>query len=84
MGTIRDRINDMLDDPLDLFNKAFDTPNPNLPPNSGTWLGHQVQAEGWQNGLQNLIDEAIKAGCPVPPGARKLAGRDLPKRPRGK
>jgi hypothetical protein len=68
---------------MDLYNQAYDTPNPNLPPNSGTWLGHIMQVQGWQNRLKNLIARAEAMGCPVPPDIKQLAYRDLPSQPRG-
>jgi hypothetical protein len=77
------RIDELLEDKLDLYHRAYDIPNPALPPNSGTWVGHLQQAEGWQNRIYNLIDKAIANGCPVPPGAWKLATRPLPSQPRG-
>ena len=83
VNVVQSRINDLLDDKLDLYNQAFDTPNPNLPPNSGTWLGHITQAQGWQNRLKNLIARAEAMGCPVPPDIKQLAYRDLPSQPRG-
>jgi len=82
MAMISKRIEDMRVDALDLFNKAYDRPSPTLP-GAGTWVGHQQQAEGWQNGLQRLIDQANKRKCPIPAGARRLARQPLPKKPRG-
>ena len=83
MNTINGRINDLLNDPLDLYNLAYDTPNPALPPKSGTYVGHQGQVEGWQGGLRKLLEDARKKGCPIPPGAWSLASRPIPSQPRG-
>jgi hypothetical protein len=49
----------------------------------GTWRTHIQGAEDTQRGLRNSIKEAERMGCPVPPTARKLATRPLPKQPRG-
>jgi hypothetical protein len=67
VNTVEDRINDLLDDKLDLYNQAYDAPNPALPPGSGSWLGHIQQAQGWLNRLQNLIDQA-ESGLSGTPG----------------
>jgi RHS repeat-associated protein len=83
MNTVTKRISGLLGDKLDLYNCAYDTVNPTLPPGSGTFVGHLGQAGGWQNGLRNLIDKAQKMGCSVPPGAWCLATRGLPTMPRG-
>jgi RHS repeat-associated protein len=83
MNTIRGRIVDLLTDPLNLYNLAFSSPNSSLPPGSGTWMGHQQQVQGWQQGLRNLLEEARKKGCRVPPGAWGLASRPIPSQPRG-
>ncbi len=83
MDVLRARIEELLEDKLDLYHKAYDTPNPALPPNSGTWLGHIEAADGWQNRVGNLIDELLENGCPVPPDAWRLATRKLPSQPRG-
>jgi hypothetical protein len=83
MNAINGRIIDLLTDPLNLYNLAFSTPNTLLPPGSGTWMGHQQQVSGWQQGLRNLLEEARKKGCRVPPGAWALASRPIPSQPRG-
>ncbi len=83
MNQVADRVGDLLDDNLDLYGTARSAPNPSLPPGSGSWVGHLNQVEGWQNRLGNLISQAGKLGCPVPPGAWGLATRGLPSQPRG-
>ncbi len=70
MNVLQSRIDDMLRDRCNLFHFAYSIPNPNLPNGCyGTWLGHQVQARGWQQRLRNLISRANRIGCPIPPGA---------------
>ena len=83
MSMIQERIEDMRVDKLDLYNKAYSTPVAGIP---GTWVGHQEQAAGWQQGLRNLIDRAKnhRPPCPIPAGARRLAWQTLPTKPRGK
>jgi RHS repeat-associated protein len=81
MGVIEGRLADMLFDKLDLFNLAHSSPNPALPPNSGSWTGHARQLESWQNRLRNLIVKAQSMGCKVPPHAYTLAYAPIPQRP---
>lgn len=81
MGVIEGRLADMLFDKLDLFNLAYSSPNPALPPNSGSWTGHARQLESWQNRLRNLIVKAQSMGCKVPPHAYTLAYASIPQRP---
>lgn len=81
MGVIEGRLADMLFDKLNLFNLAYATPNPSLPPNSGSWTGHARQLESWQNRLRNLIPKAQSMGCKVPPHAYTLAYAKIPTRP---
>jgi len=83
MNEITGRMSDLLADPLDLYNLAYSGPNASLPPGSGSWQGHQHQVGGWQEGLRNLLNEAQKKGCPIPPGAWGLASRPIPSQPRG-
>ena len=84
MATITEKLEDMRIDTLDLFNKAYDKPNPSLSSQT-TWVGHQEQVEGLQNRLKRLIDQANnhKPPCPIPAGARRLARQPMPKKPRG-
>jgi len=85
MNTISQRIDDLLIDWCDLYNKAYDVPNPSLPGGCAgtTWVGHQQQVLGWQQGLRNLLKEAERKGCLIPPGAWDLATRPIPSQPRG-
>jgi RHS repeat-associated protein len=83
MNTVEGRVGDLLEDTLDLYNCAYDTPNPALPPGVGTYLGHIGQALGWQSRIRNLIDQARKLGCPIPSGALHRGCRPLPTQPRG-
>ena len=84
MDTISQRIDDLLFDRCDLYNQAYDVPNPSLPPGCvGTWVGHQYLVLGWQKGSRGLIKEAEKKGRIIPPGAWELATRPIPNRPRG-
>jgi RHS repeat-associated protein len=83
MEVLADRLADLRTDKLDLYNVAYNTKNPNLPPNSGTWTGHLEQAEGWQNRIRNLIDEARKMKCPIPSAAYGFASTKFPNQPRG-
>lgn len=81
MNMIEGRLADLYIDKYDLYNKARSAPSPSLPKGTGSWNGHVTQLIGWQNRLRNLIDEAIKKGCKVPPNAWNLAYADIPKRP---
>jgi hypothetical protein len=82
-GVLRDRINDLLADKLDLYHLAYDIPNLLLPPNSGTWVGHLEAAKNWQNRLRRLIKQALRNKCAIPPGVGEIARRKLPTFPRG-
>jgi RHS repeat-associated protein len=80
-GELAERVEDLVNDHWDLYNKAYSIPVKGLP---GTYFGHIVQAEGVQNRLNNLIDQAYQKRCPIPENAWRLATRRLPSRPRGK
>jgi len=80
MNQINSRILDLVNDPLNLFNQAYNVPNPNLP-GAGTYVGHIHQVEGWQRRLRSLLQQAMAEGCPIPPAAWKLAARQLPTQP---
>ena len=84
MDTIDRRTNDLLNDPQlwNLYNTAYDTPNPAYP-DKGTWTGHQQQLQGWKNRLKKLIDDAIKNNCEFPQSAWRFAYQDPPRFPRG-
>ena len=84
MNEINDRILDLVNDPLNLYNLLYSVPSPSLPPDSGTYLGHIHQAEGWQRRLRSLLQEAMSQGCPIPRSAWRLASRPLPNQPRGR
>lgn len=81
MNEIEARLTALHIDKLDLFTLAYSTPSPSLPKGSGSWLGHIHQVTGLQNGLRNLIKEAIAAGCYVPKYAWQLAYAPIPTRP---
>jgi RHS repeat-associated protein len=81
MGVIEGRLADMYIDHLKLYTLAYSSPNPALPPNSGSWTGHQRAVESWQNRLRNLIPKALSMGCKVPPHAYTLAYAAIPTRP---
>jgi hypothetical protein len=52
-----------------------------FPRRQGTELGDQ---SGEEPLAKKLIDEAIKKGCPIPPGAWKAATTGIPQSPRGR
>ena len=81
MAEVKARYYELMIDSLDLYNLAYSTPNPSLPKNSGTYVGHQEQFESWQKGLQNAINAAEKQGCPIPPEAIALAELPTPTYP---
>jgi RHS repeat-associated protein len=82
INVIRNRIDDSLEDKLDLYNQAYDTPNSTLPPGSGTWVGHLQQIQNWQQRLRTLIRNAPQ-GCPIPNEAYYWATRAIHTQPRG-
>jgi RHS repeat-associated protein len=69
MAEVKTRYYELMTDHLNLYNLAYDTPNPSLPPNSGTWVGHQTAFESAQQGLLNAIEAAERKGCRIPPDA---------------
>jgi RHS repeat-associated protein len=81
MGVIEGRLTAMHFDKLNLFNLAYASSNPALPPNSGSWIGHARAVESWQIRLQNLIPRAQAMGCMLPPHAYTLAYAPVPSRP---
>ncbi len=84
MEEVESRIEDMLNDPRNLYDLARDTPNPSATGTNTTWAGHVIQLEGAQNRLYRAIMAAIRKGCPVPPQAWALALRGVPSMPRGR
>jgi uncharacterized Zn-binding protein involved in type VI secretion len=81
---LKDRIEKMKEDPLDLHKKAKTKPSPSLAKGTGSWEGHQTQAEGWQNRLRDKVKAYDDRGCqhpPIPKSCRDLAFEDLPDRP---
>jgi hypothetical protein len=67
-------------DPLDLYHRAFNAPNPFMP-KAGTYVGHQQQFENRQTNLSRLIEEAIMKRCPIPPEALFFEELPTPNRP---
>ena len=80
LQTVNSRIDDMQADQHRLFDFAYDKEIPALA-GKGTWVGHFQQVTGWQNGLRNLIREALKYRCKVPREAWEAAYRKIPLRP---
>jgi hypothetical protein len=76
------RFQELLVDKLDLYHLAYDTPNPALPPGSGSFLGHIEQIQNKQSRLRTLIKEADDSQCEVPQWVRTLASRPTPTQPR--
>ncbi|MEW5757285.1 MAG: RHS repeat-associated core domain-containing protein, partial [Pseudomonadota bacterium] len=68
---LRQRYLDMLNDPLDLYNKAYSYPY--LGRRKGTWLGHQQYFRDKQKQLMGLILDADAKGCKVSPEDRALS-----------
>jgi RHS repeat-associated protein len=85
MDEITVKINDLLIDQCDLYNLAYNVPDPSLPGGCAgtTWVGHQQQVLDLQQGLRNRLKEAEKKGCLIPPGAWAIATRPIPNQPRG-
>ena len=50
-------------------------------PGIGSWPGHIQAFRNKQAQLRRLLTEASTLGCPIPPGAWKLATRNPPTRP---
>ncbi|HEY9778398.1 MAG TPA: RHS repeat-associated core domain-containing protein, partial [Planktothrix sp.] len=84
MAQITNEIDKLLVDDNHLFENAYDQPNPEVTGTETTWLGHINKIGGLQNGLDKLINRALKLNCPIPPGADALSKRELPNAPRGK
>jgi RHS repeat-associated protein len=80
MAIVNSRYAALMSDPLNLFNTAYNAPNPSMP-DAGTWLGHVDALADAQRGLQNRINLAKARGCPVPPQAEFLAELPLPTKP---
>jgi len=82
MNTVNRRIDEMLVDQHRLFDFAYDKPLTGGPlAGKGTWTGHYRQASGWQEGLRNLIREALKYRCKIPREAWEAAYRKIPMSP---
>lgn len=82
---LRERIDALLEDKLDLFKKAKSRPHPSLPKGTGSWDGHIHQARGVQNGARDSIEQYDKRGCTspkIPKSCRDLAYAALPTRPK--
>jgi RHS repeat-associated protein len=84
MEEVESRIEDMLNDPRNLYDNAFDAPNPSVTGTPTTWRGHGIAVQGAKNRLYRAIMAAMRKGCPVPPQAWMLYLRGLPKMPRGR
>jgi hypothetical protein len=79
------RAEDLRVDKCNQYTLAYSKPNPSA--NCGgntTWVGHQQAIDAVQRRIKKLIDEAIKKGCPIPPGAWKAATTGIPQSPRGR
>ncbi|MES2296715.1 MAG: Ig-like domain-containing protein [Pseudomonadota bacterium] len=81
MNVVEGRMGDLIQDKLDLYNKAYSAPSPSLPKGSGSWTGHIEQASGWQRRVRALIKEALDNGCKVPKWAWDIAYTPIPSRP---
>lgn len=57
---------DLFNDPRNLYNLAFDSNPGGGLANYGTWLGHVSRYNGLRDGLNNMIGEALRMGCPIP------------------
>jgi len=67
---LRERYFRMLNDPKDLFTKAYCQPS--LGRRIGTWLGHGDQITQLRKNLAELIAQADAMNCPVDPQDRDL------------
>jgi RHS repeat-associated protein len=80
IALMRGRYYDLLWDRYNLYNKAYDFPT--FGTGIGTWVGHQQAYQEAQNGLRNLLMEALRKKCPVPPGAWQWAfNMRIPQKP---
>lgn len=78
-GVVIHRYYELLKDRHDLYYEAHDKRN--FGKRKGSWLGHLQkfkEAQGW---LGEAIDEALAAGCSVPPDAIKWSEEPPPWRP---
>jgi len=82
MEELRLRREEMLVDKFGLYTAARNVRNPALPPNVGTWRGHQTQFNSQQQNLLTLIQAAAELGCLVPPEAWFWANTAPPVAPR--
>lgn len=83
MNQLQQKIDNLLNDPLNLYERAYDSPNSELETET-TYLGHLVNAESLQQRLRNLIEQAKANQCQIPGGAWAMATRPLPSAPRGR
>lgn len=67
---LRERYFRMLNDPKDLYRKAYC--DPSLGRRIGTWLGHGDQITQLKKNLATLIQKADEISCPVDPQDRDL------------
>ena len=90
-----ERIRELKEDKLDLYNKAYSVnPHTSKPPagttgslfGKGTWLGHISQVTNMQNRLRSNIVQYEKDGCSssykrLPDGVKDAARMTIPSRP---
>jgi RHS repeat-associated protein len=76
-----EKYGEMLDDPLELFHRAYDSnPGGDLI-GKGTWIGHVQRYEGLRVGLRRMVNEAESLGCSIPPEAYWWINNPPPTRP---
>ena len=73
---LRDRYFWMLNDPKNLFVRAYCQPS--FGRRVGTWLGHSDQITQLRKNLERLIAQADAQGCPVSPTDRALLNVEPP------
>lgn len=65
MGIVQSRYSALMFDPLNLYNVAYDTPNPGATGGSNTtWVGHQDAFDQAQQGLRNQNQCGQSKGLP--------------------
>lgn len=81
------KVENVLNDPLDLFIHAKSEPNPAMTGTDTTWDGHIKDLQNRQGQLSNLVDKARRMKCKIPAGVEGAGGainRGMPNYPRAK
>ena len=81
MNNFDRRLNDLIEDKLNLFTQAYDAPNPSVTGTNTTYVGHEQKLRESQEKMRRYIKLLEKKGCDVPRGAYPRATRGLPNAP---